>query len=141
MSKNKSYDVKTSLKRLRQVLKEVKHQHEKYNATFLVKQDESLIPVKIKVFAYFNIKSSIVKGTTFAEESFVLDKKMEDLEVELNPKLFYRINRQFIVQRTAITRINYAANGKLIVIAFPKFSEPIIVSKAKSKDFKEWMDK
>lgn len=141
MFKNNRAGIKTNLKQLRQSLLEIKQHYKKYTAIFLVKQDESLIPVETKFFAFFNIKSSVVKGTTFNKKSFIIDRKMEDLEAELNPMLFYRINRQFIVQRNAIGSIKYASNGKLIVIVFPKFSEQIVVSKAKSKHFKEWMGK
>lgn len=141
MFKNKHSDIKTSLNQLRQVLTEVKQHQKKYNATFLVKQDESLIPVATHIFAYFNIKSSVVKGITFDAESFIIDRKMESLEDELDPMQFYRINRQFIAQRNAIVRINYGSNGKLVITVSPTFSGSIVVSKAKSKHFKEWMDK
>lgn len=141
MYKNKNSGVKKSLNRLRQVLTEIKKQQKKYNATFLVKQDESLIPVATSFFAYFSIKSSVVRGTTFDEESFIIDKKIETLETNLDPRMFYRVNRQFIAQRSAITRINYGSNGKLVITVLPEFKNPIVVSKAKSKLFKEWMGK
>jgi two-component system LytT family response regulator len=64
---------------------------------------------------------------------------MEDLEAELDPALFYRINRQFIVQRQAIKRINYSFNGKLTINVSPKFDDSIVISKSKAKHFKEWM--
>jgi len=64
---------------------------------------------------------------------------MEDLISEIDPSLFYRVNRQFIVQRTAIKKINYSFNGKLTLTVSPKFIESIIISKAKSTHFKEWM--
>lgn len=139
MSKNKSYDVKTSLKKLRQVLKEVKHQHKKYNATFLVKQDETFIPIKSNDFAYFNSNAGVVIGTTFNEESFTIENNLENLAVQLNPRQFYRLNRQFIVQRNAIAKINYGANGKLVITVLPKINKSLIVSKSKSKFFKNWM--
>lgn len=141
MSKNKNFDIKTNLKRLRQVLTEIKQPRKKYNATFLVKQEESLIPVTTRFFAFFSIKSSVVKGTTFDEESFIMDQKMEDLENELDPRLFYRVNRQFITQRNAIVRINYGSNGKLLITVSPEFNGSIVVSKTRSKSFKEWMGK
>lgn len=141
MSKNQNSTVKTSLRQLRRVLIEIKQRQKKYNATFLVKQDESFIPVSARFFAYFSIKSSVVSGTTFDEESFIIDEKIETLEAQLDPRLFYRVNRQFIAQRNAIVRINYGSNGKLVITVSPEFKNPIVVSKAKSKPFKEWMGK
>lgn len=139
MSKNSNVGIKTSLKQLHQALAEVMQEYKKYKTTFLVKQDESLIPIETIFFAHFNIKSNVVKGITFDKKSFIIDEKMEAIEAELDPALFYRANRQFIVQRKAIVRINYAFNGKLTITTTPKLSEPIVISKAKSTHFKEWM--
>ena len=107
----------------------------------MVHQKDALIPIKAKDFAFFYIDVSLVKGITRTNEIFVMDRKMEDLEAELDPSLFYRINRQFIAQRTAIGKINYSFNGKLTLTVSPKFNESIVISKAKSMHFKEWMRK
>jgi two-component system LytT family response regulator len=68
-----------------------------------------------------------------------MDQKLEDLEAQLDPSLFYRANRQFIVRRDAIHHIKYYFNGKLILTVDPPARERIVVSKAKAGDFKEWM--
>lgn len=129
------------IKKIQKVLTEIKQQYKTHKSTFLVHQKDSLIPVKTKDFAFFYINLSLVKGVTHNNESYTLDRKMEDLETELDPTLFYRVNRQFIAQRTAIGKINYSFNGKLTVVVSPKFNEPIVISKAKSTHFKEWMGK
>lgn len=130
-----TYDIS----QMQKVLVEIKQQYKKYQATFLVQHKDALIPVKTEDFAFFHININRVKGVTHKNESFVLDKKMEDLEKELDPTLFYRINRQFIAQRTAIGKINYSFNGKLKITVYPKFNESILISKAKATHFKEWM--
>jgi len=127
------------IKKIQKVLIEIKQQNKTYKTTFLVHQRGSLIPLKTEKIAFFNIDSGIVKGTTHSSESFIMDQKMEDLISEIDPSLFYRVNRQFIVQRTAIKKINYYFNGKLTLTVSPKFIESIIISKAKSTHFKEWM--
>jgi len=88
---------------------------------------------------YFNIKFGIVRGITFDKEHLIIDKKMRNLETELNPTQFFRANRQFIIQRTAIKKINNVVNGKLSITVFPKFNEQILISKTKSKHFKNWI--
>jgi len=141
MDKKNNVSDKINLRQLHQVLTEVVQKHKKYKLTFLVQQDESLVPIEATVFAYFNIKSGIVRGITFNKEYLIIDKKMGDLEVELNPTQFFRVNRQFIIQRTAIKIINNAVNGKLSITAFPEFNEQILISKTKSKHFREWIGK
>ncbi len=139
MSKNDNAKDIINLKLLHQELTEVVQKHKKYKSTFLVQQDESLVPIETKAFAYFYINSNIVRGITFDKEYLIIDKKMEDLEVELDPTQFFRANRQFIIQRTAIKKINNAVNGKLSITVFPEFNEQILISKTKSKHFKNWI--
>jgi len=139
MHKKNSTSDKINLKQLHQVLTEVVQKHKKYKSTFLVQQDESLVPIETTAFAYFHINSNIVKGITFNKKHLIIDRKMGDLEVELDPTRFFRANRQFIIQRTAIKNINNAVNGKLNIAVFPEFNEQILISKTKSKHFKNWI--
>ena len=88
MHKKNSASDKINLKQLHQALTEVVQKHKKYKSTFLVQQDESLVPIEVNIFAYFNIKSGIVKGITFDKESIIIDRKMGDLEEELDPTQF-----------------------------------------------------
>lgn len=127
------------IKKIQKVLSEIKQQNKTYKTTFLVHKRESLIPIETNEIAFFNINSGIVKGTRHNKESFIMDRNMDRLIAEIDPTLFYRVNRQFIVHRTAIKKINYSFNGKLTLTVSPKFNEPIIISKAKSTHFKEWM--
>ncbi len=71
---------------------------------------------------------------------FIIDKKLEDIEEEINPNKFYRVNWQFVMNRDAIINIKFFFNGKLIVNTNPKFSDRIVVSKAKATDFKKWVN-
>lgn len=117
----------------------VKEKRKSYKTTFLITHRDQLIPLKTKDIAYFQIDTGVVKATTFDSKSYVIDSKLEELEEELDPNNFYRINRQCILRRDALSRIKQYFNGKLIVEVSPKSSEQIIVSKAKAPDFKSWV--
>ncbi len=117
----------------------VKEKRKSYKTTFLITHRDQLIPLKTKDIAYFQIDTGVVKATTFDSKSYVVDSKLEELEEELDPSNFYRINRQCILRRDALSRIKQYFNGKLIVEVSPKSAEQIIVSKAKAPDFKAWV--
>lgn len=117
----------------------VKEKRKSYKTTFLITHRDQLIPLKTKDIAYFQIDTGVVKATTFDSKSYVIDSKLEELEEELDPNNFYRINRQYILRRDALSRIKQYFNGKLIVEVSPKSSEQIMVSKAKAQDFKSWV--
>lgn len=122
------------------LLQLIKSQQKTYKTTFLIHQKDELVPVQTAEFAYFYIDTGVVKGTTHAQQTFVIDKKLEELENELNPELFCRVNRQFIVSKKAIAKIKYYFGSKLIVSLLPAYPDRIVISKAKATEFKKWID-
>ncbi|PCI02508.1 MAG: DNA-binding response regulator [Flavobacteriaceae bacterium] len=111
-----------------------------FKKTYLIQIRDELIPVKTENLAYFFIETGIVKGITFDNQLFIIDKKIEDIEGEIDPSIFYRVNRQIVLNRNAIVNIKYYFNGKLVVNTNPKFTERIVVSKAKATHFKNWIN-
>lgn len=111
-----------------------------YKQTFLVGMGDRLVPIKTENIAYFFIDTGVVKAVTTQDKSFSLDIKMEEIEEALDPTLFYRANRQFIIRRDAILDIKYYFNSKLLVSLQPNCQEQVVISKAKATDFKKWMD-
>jgi two-component system LytT family response regulator len=118
----------------------IQEQKKSYKSTYLVHHRDELIPIKTEHIAYFYIDTGIVKATTLDRQNFILDKKLEDLESELDPEIFCRVNRQVIVRKNAVNNIKYYFGGKLLVNVVPNFDDRIIVSKAKASDFKKWME-
>ncbi|OUR94545.1 hypothetical protein A9Q87_02615 [Flavobacteriales bacterium 34_180_T64] len=111
-----------------------------YKTTYLIHQRDELLPIKTDDIAYFYIETGIVKATTLLNKSYVIDKKLEDIESEIDPNTFHRVNRQFVINRNAITNIKFYFNGKLIINVNPPFSERIVASKAKASEIKNWMN-
>lgn len=110
-----------------------------YKTTFLVSHRDQLIPLKTENIAYFKIDTGVVKAVTSNNASYSVDDKLEEIEEELDPDLFYRANRQFIIKKEAVVTLKTYFNGKLIVVVNPVCDERIIVSKAKATEFKDWM--
>ncbi|WP_109300951.1 LytTR family DNA-binding domain-containing protein [Aquimarina sp. AU474] len=111
-----------------------------YKATYLVHHRDELLPIKTENIMYFYIDIGTVKAITIENKTYTIDKKLEDIEAELDPEVFYRVNRQFIIQKNAISNIKQYFNGKLIVNITPVAKERIVVSKAKSTTFKNWVN-
>ncbi len=111
-----------------------------FKLTYLVQKRDVFLPVKVVDIAYFYIDIGIVKAVTFDNTTFVINEKLEDIELEIDPKYFHRVNRQFILNKNAIIEIKSYFNGKLIVSVNPSFNDRIEISRAKVKIFKEWMN-
>jgi two-component system LytT family response regulator len=99
-----------------------------------------LIPLKANSIAYLRIDDGIVKLHTHENQVFFPDKNLEEMEAELDPAIFCRLNRQYIAHRDAITHIRQYFNGKLVVNLSPPVKERVVVSKAKAKEFRDWLN-
>ncbi len=126
--------------KLEGLLNLINSQRGMYKTTYLVHLRDQLIPIKTASLAYLYIDTGIVKGVTKENIVYTIDENLEDIENELDPALFYRVNRQFIVHKDAIDNIKYYFNGKLILNVSPVYKEQIIISKAKSTAFKKWIN-
>lgn len=71
------------------------------------------------------------------EQMYHLDTSSEDIASQLDPQLFFRANRQFIVARKAIKDISVWFGSK-VSINLVSAPEKIIVSKARVSEFKTW---
>jgi len=82
------------------------------------------------------------KGTyAFTNEgrNYLLDSTLDQLEVELEPHVFFRISRKFYVNINAIKDMVSYTNSRL-QIKLNRFNEQeIIVARERVKDFKNWL--
>lgn len=124
---------------IKDILSKLGASSKKYKSSFLVQQRDVLIPIGVEDIAYFSIESGLVKAITFDKRSYIIDEKLDDIEAGLKPDLFFRANRQFIVQRKAISNMTIYFNGKLILNVEPKPAERIVISKAKAPLIKNWI--
>jgi two-component system LytT family response regulator len=128
-----------SSQQFQEMLQILQTEKKKYKSTYLVHKRDTLVPLGVNEIAYFTIDMGTVKAISFDENEYVIEKKLEDIEVEINPDHFFRANRQFIVQRKAIENLQLYFNGKLILNLNPKPSEQVVVSKTKAPRLKQWI--
>ncbi|MEM1260553.1 MAG: LytTR family DNA-binding domain-containing protein [Bacteroidota bacterium] len=126
---------------MHEILNLLKREKKTYRSTYLVQQRDTLIPLPTSEIAYFMVDTGLSKVVTVGNRTFLLERKLEDIESELDPNDFFRVNRQFIVQRKAIKSLQLYFNRKLILNIDPKPPEKIVVSKVKAPKLKLWIDK
>ena len=138
--KDKSLENTPKANHLEGLMQLLETKNKSYKSTYLVHHRDELLPIKTEDIAYFYIETGIVKAVTNSNKPYIIDKKLEDIESELNPALFHRINRQFVVNRNAVANIKFYFNGKLILNVNPSSSERIVISEAKASEDKSWMN-
>ena len=111
-----------------------------YKQRFLISKADALIPVSTSQIAYIYTEDKAVMIKTIAGKSFFLNYSLDDLEAQLDPALFFRLNRQFITSVNAIAKISQYFNGKLKIELNPTQELEVIVSRAKTPVFKNWLE-
>ena len=122
------------------VIKEIEHNTKNYKSSFLVSYRDKLIPVVIENISFFSIQNELLQLHTRDNKIYLLNYKLDYLETIVDPKLFYRANRQTLLAYSAIKEVEHYDDRKLLVHLVTKTNEPIIVSKARASDFIKWME-
>ena len=106
---------------------------------FLVKQGQRFIPLEVTDIAYFYTEDKVSFIKTFNDQRYVVDHSLDDLEELVNPELFFRANRQFIVNSKSLEAIHNHFNGKLKIQLKPIAGEDVYVSRERAGDFRKWL--
>ena len=116
------------------------NQQTDYRKRFLLKKGTELVGLKTEDIAYCYAAHKIVFIVDNKAQRFILDRSLNDLEKELDPAIFFRINRKYLVNIRHIQRIKTFAKSKLLVELNPPANEEIIVSQENATAFRQWMD-
>jgi two-component system LytT family response regulator len=110
-----------------------------YKTHFLVSQKgDKLVPLKTSEIAYVSIETSVVRAIDYKGKTFVMENTLDELAGMLDPKEFFRANRQFIIARNAIKDIDLWFNGRLSVNLIISTPEKVLISKVRIPVFKDW---
>lgn len=110
-----------------------------YRERFLIKQGQRYFTINTEDIAYFYTKEKAVFLKCWDGKEYIVDYSLDDLEKEMNPKSFFRANRQFLVELKSVDRIHMWFNSKLKVQLRPEASEEMIISREKAAEFKQWL--
>ncbi|MGE5107749.1 MAG: LytR/AlgR family response regulator transcription factor [Sphingobacteriales bacterium] len=110
-----------------------------YRERFLIKQGQRYFTVNTEDAAYFYTKGKAVFLKCWDNKEYIIDYSLDDLEKSINPKHFFRANRQFLVELKAVDKIHMWFNSKLKVQLRPETSEEVIISREKAGEFKQWL--
>jgi len=109
-----------------------------YKKRFLVKKGNDYVTIKTEDIAYFYATHKLVCMVEKEGQKFILDKSLADLEKDLEPSLFYRVNRKYLVNIAAIKKIKSYPKSKLQIELTPPVAEEVIISQENTAAFKEW---
>jgi two-component system, LytTR family, response regulator len=111
----------------------------KYKERFLSLHRNTLVPVTQQEIAFFH-KEELIYLHTLANERFISEHQtLDEIESLLNPEIFFRVNRQFILHVQSVGKIKTTHKG-LTVQLKPPFNNEIDISREKAVAFRKWVD-
>ena len=112
----------------------------KYKERFLAHYKSGIVPLPESKVAYF-FKDTIIYLVTTDNEKLVTDySTIDEIEEVVNPKKFFRSNRQSIIQIDQVETYKKHDTGKIEVHLKCDKSLHIDVSREKANDFVNWLD-
>lgn len=111
-----------------------------YKTHFLVPiKGDKLLPLAVSSVAYFYINEGIVKAVTEPGKEYVINQTLDELTDQLDARLFFRANRQYLIAKGAVKDISLWFNKRVAVNLHIVTPEKIVVSKNRVGEFKEWL--
>lgn len=110
-----------------------------YKTRFIVRYGEHIKTIKIQDVAYFFTEDKINFLTTNEARRYTIDYNLDSLESLLDPKNFFRINRQFIISIHAIKEMFSYSKSRVLIKLNPPAKHETVVSTERSGDFKLWL--
>ncbi|PTS92914.1 DNA-binding response regulator [Pedobacter sp. HMWF019] len=111
-----------------------------YRSRFFLPYRDGYKKINVEDIAFFYSHMNICYANLFSGEKIVVPQTLETLEQELEPKNFFRINRQYIVHANSIEKVHNFFNGKLKLKLKNCQDTDILVSRTKAPLFKTWLD-
>jgi DNA-binding LytR/AlgR family response regulator len=136
----KLYADKDPFKRdFKQLLFEFRNQ---YKSRFLIKIGEKYKSVPAGEISHFYISERNVFLSDNKGKDYGIDYSLDQLQTMLDPRKFFRINRECIVNIEAISLMySYSSSRLQLTLKEKEKSDLFVVSREKVTEFKRWIDK
>ena len=123
-----------------EVLNFIKSNKTSYKSRFMVRLGQRIIAITSEKIGYFYSESKLTYIVTLDGKKFPIDQPLDELIDLLDPKRFFRANRQFIVAFDSIAEIHPYFKGRIKIMLQPKSEEEVVISSDRTPEFKKWID-
>jgi two-component system response regulator LytT len=110
-----------------------------FKNSFLIATGSTLKKIVVAEILFFYSENNSTFIFNTYSRSYVINNSLEKLENDLDPNLFFRLNRKFIINKNSILSLSNKSQIEINLIKEVPFQ--LIVSKLKTKDFLNWYKK
>jgi DNA-binding LytR/AlgR family response regulator len=141
LKKYKNFKSSSQTDNINKLLETIESRNDKFKKRFVVSIANKIKVIETKEVAYFYSSEKNTFLCTSDNRQYPLDFSLDHLEGMLNPDFFFRVNRQFIVQFKFISKIDILSKSRIRMETNPKSADEIMVSSARTSEFRQWLDK
>lgn len=121
-------------------LEQVETHTDGYKTRILTYVRNELVSLAVEDIAVIYVDHTITYFLRFDGKRSTSSDGLDQIFSSLNPKLFFKANRQFIVSITAIEKISKYGNSQLKLKTKPEIESEIVIGKNKAASFKKWLN-
>jgi two-component system, LytTR family, response regulator len=114
--------------------------NKQYKSRFVVKIGEHIHAVPVEEILYFFSEEKATFLVTKQNKRYIIDYALDHVEQMVDPSLFFRTNRKFLVGFRAIQQIVAYSGSRLRIHLIQAEGQEVLVSREKVAHFKEWLD-
>ncbi|WP_413513920.1 LytR/AlgR family response regulator transcription factor [Myroides odoratus] len=124
-----------------QVIPALEQENPTHKDRFLIHDGHRLKSIETSEIAYLFASGKHLFLHTFKDERFIYDDTIKDIITKLEAKVFFKINRSFIVNIHAIQEVirHNSQKIELVLQVQSEDQQPIFVSKAHIQNLKDWL--
>jgi DNA-binding LytR/AlgR family response regulator len=111
----------------------------KYKERLLIKRGQQLSYLKIASLAYCYADGKLCYAVDFNGNKHLVEPNLTQLEEQLEPNKFFRINRHLLVNIEAISKVHTWLGSRLKLELVPGTVADTVVSRERVNGFKEWL--
>lgn len=96
------------------------------------------IPTEQIAFIYIKYESSTIM--TFQGQEYAIDQSLDQVQAQLSARQFFRLNRQYLVNFSAVKEVEHYFARKLLVKLTVPTPEKLLIGKEKTSSFLSWLE-
>jgi len=136
----KKFFQKTELPKLEAIIQKITQPQNPAKSSFLVFKNQKYTTVPTENIAYFFIHNEITHLMTFDKQQFQLTQTLGQIGEQVSQKQFFRVNRQYIINFSAIKEMEHYFQRKILVKLTVETPEQLLINKEKSHSFFTWLE-
>ncbi len=122
------------------MLRDLLRPQQTFRERFMVTVGDKLKTINVSDIAYFFSAAGITFVVMHSKTQYSLDFSLDNLKEMLNPKEFFRVNRQYFIGLKSIDKVVVYPKSRLKLVLNPPTDGDLFVSIDKAPEFKQWLD-